>query len=46
MIFDTEGVNAPPKQVLVGDVTPATKVPETVLSPKSIALPKADGVIY
>ena len=24
IIFDTEGVNAPPKQTLVGDVTPAT----------------------
>ena len=43
--FDTEGEKLP-KQTLVGDVTPPTKVPETVLSPKSIALPKPCNVIY
>ena len=45
-MFDTDGVNAPAKQTLVGDVTPPTKVPDTVLSPKSIALPKLFNVIY
>ena len=46
MILETEGVKAPAKQTLVGEVTPAAKLPDTVLLPKSIELPVVVGFKY
>ena len=45
-MLETDGVNAPAKQALVGEPRPPTKVPDTVLLPKSTALPVLFGVIY